>query len=80
MFEAIALNNADIKLSNETQIKKMDELHIDINKKFNRSNNRVKKMETKVDKTSNDVNYLKRKINEIDQEQLATHMEITGHH
>lgn len=60
------------------QIDEITDLRTDLNNKLGTFEKDLTKTKTRVDKNTNDIDYLKRRMNEVDQDKLASHMEISG--
>lgn len=78
LFLAMNDINDNINQSREKQIASINELRHDVNGKFGEMDRKISSIDVKVDQAGNDITLLKAKINEIEQEKLATRMEING--
>lgn len=78
LFKAILNNNADIKKSRDEQLTKFEEMKNEVNSKIANTNARIDVIATDVDKITDDVNSLKIKFNELEQDKLANYMDVTG--
>lgn len=69
---------AEVKTSSDKQLDEIHDLRTDVNKKFDSIEKDMTTTKSLVKKNTTDIDYLKRRINQADQDKLAAHMEITG--
>lgn len=62
----------------DEQTVKIDDLRNDMASKFSTIDGKVASLESAVGKTTNDIEALQRKLDEIEQDKYASHMEISG--
>lgn len=78
LFHAIMKNNAAIKKSSDEQLSKFEEMRNEVNSKIDNANARIDVIATDVEKINDDVDILKSKLNDLDQDKFLDFMDITG--
>lgn len=78
ILAAIAENNRTIKTSSDAQMAKFEELSVTVSTQLTQMRSDVAKVVDRVDQHENDIESLKRRLNDIEQEKLASHIEIAG--
>lgn len=81
LLDAIDKNNETIKESAATQLARIDDLSATVSTQFAKVNDDLSKVSDVSDRLQQhdkDIDFLKRHVNDIEQEKLASHIEITG--
>lgn len=78
LFQAILNNKAEIKKTSHEQLSKFEEMKNEVNAKIDNANSRIDVIATDVEKLNDDVDILKWKFNDLEQEKLLHYMDITG--
>jgi hypothetical protein len=78
IYDSISNNNAEISMLRKEQFTKLETMGKEIGDKIDGLNKDIKDVSKTVGQHTGEIAFLRRKMNEVDQDKLETYMEISG--
>lgn len=76
--EELRAMNSELREASRVQTSKIDDLREEVSTKLEAVDARVGSLETTIGQATSDISTLQQKLDELEQDKLATHMEISG--